>query len=347
MSLFLEERIAEQEIEDPEKDKIIFTFSLALGINYLHEPGKNKDIKVHGAFKTTYKMGSEKWHFNLTTKNIVIGTVTDTLLEGNIKDSFWNGICFLSYTLFWDNDMRLELYSSTRIQMVKINDSDLFSTPRGYMSRFAEAFTETKVSRIVMSIELHLPVKYFYYPFERPSNEIWSRNCCAEYPEYIKNGGNLAFFGESDYLIKCLDGSVPARKLTLNTFCSLNVKNFMKTDALIVEHSIDVMKPLIIFLHTLCFEMPESYDLEYVKRLFKLLESFKPEKRLMLDNTIEKSLCLKFVKETHNFNSVLQWIHISFKHKVNVLKRMIASLIAEKYYHKFLDMFPENVTKKF
>uniref|UniRef100_A0AC35EZV6 BTB domain-containing protein n=1 Tax=Panagrolaimus sp. PS1159 TaxID=55785 RepID=A0AC35EZV6_9BILA len=73
----------------------------------------------------------------------------------------------------------------------------------------------------------------------------------------------------SDYTIKCLDGKMPASKCVLNVTSGFMEKHFKdsKSNELIVEHKIDVIEPLILYLHSKCFEMPKAFDFDYAQRL--------------------------------------------------------------------------------
>ena len=62
-----------------------------------------------------------------------------------------------------------------------------------------------------------------------------------------------------------------------------------------VEHLIDVVKPIIWFLHSQCFELPENYDLDYIKRLLNAISFFDPICVRQLYDIINPSLCHKFV----------------------------------------------------
>ena len=65
-----------------------------------------------------------------------------------------------------------------------MNKSDeSFSTPDGFMAKLSEAITGKKVSKILVSFEIHFPAKFFCQPFELPQFYLSNAECCEEYPE--------------------------------------------------------------------------------------------------------------------------------------------------------------------
>uniref|UniRef100_A0A914QCI8 Uncharacterized protein n=1 Tax=Panagrolaimus davidi TaxID=227884 RepID=A0A914QCI8_9BILA len=115
-----------------------------------------------------------------------------------------------------------------------------------------------------------------------------------------------------------------------------------KENELIVEHKIDVVKPIIIFLHSLCFQMPKSHDLDFADRLLKAIDFFEPEQKEKMDDIISSSLCDKFCNESVNFDQLLQWLQVSIQHQFYCLREMSCTLIANKYFYKWIDTFPPN-----
>lgn len=66
-----------------------------------------------------------------------------------------------------------------------------FYTPEGFMSRFVEAMEKRNLSKIVLFIEFHLPLKNFYQPSsERES--LWDDEKEKEYDEIPNNFENDA-----------------------------------------------------------------------------------------------------------------------------------------------------------
>uniref|UniRef100_A0A914XX78 Uncharacterized protein n=1 Tax=Panagrolaimus superbus TaxID=310955 RepID=A0A914XX78_9BILA len=138
-------------------------------------------------------MGSAMWTLSLIENEIQLSTFCDMFPENNIK-RFQNGNCFVSYTLFYDTDMRFVFYSSPRIQMNKSEYFDSFCTPDEYMEKYDQALAERKVSKIVMHFELHLPLKYFLRPFDDPSSYLSKR--CKGYPKDPKTDYKFAFLNQ-------------------------------------------------------------------------------------------------------------------------------------------------------
>uniref|UniRef100_A0A914QAV8 Uncharacterized protein n=1 Tax=Panagrolaimus davidi TaxID=227884 RepID=A0A914QAV8_9BILA len=115
-----------------------------------------------------------------------------------------------------------------------------------------------------------------------------------------------------------------------------------KENEFICEHKIDVVKPIIIFLHSLCFQMPKTYDLDFADRLLKAIDFFEPVQKEQIYEFIDLSLSDKFCKESVNFDQLLQCLQISIQHQFYYLHQMSWSLIANKYYYKWIDTFPPN-----
>uniref|UniRef100_A0A914Z468 Uncharacterized protein n=1 Tax=Panagrolaimus superbus TaxID=310955 RepID=A0A914Z468_9BILA len=88
--------------------------------------------------------------------------------------------------------------------------------------------------------------------------------------------------------------------------------------------------------------MPKCYDLDFVKRLFKVIDFFKPLQKKLIVNSIEKSLCENILRHVYDLHSALQWIHVALQKKLVEFRRMLCSLIANKYFYKLIEMYPEN-----
>uniref|UniRef100_A0AC35G5W2 Uncharacterized protein n=1 Tax=Panagrolaimus sp. PS1159 TaxID=55785 RepID=A0AC35G5W2_9BILA len=200
--------------------------------------------------------------------------------------------------------------------------ADCFKTPEGYMIKIMEAVNKKIIRRMVIFVELHLPTKYFYRPFEKPTSYLLG-SFCDEYPEDMTKDCRFGFMNKSDFSIKCPDGSIPCRRIVLNLTSKLMRRHFAETkdiamvveDSLdvlmrrhfaetkdvemVVEDSIDVVKPVVTFLHSLCFKMPKFYDLDFAKRLLKAVDLFEPEQISNITSSIHhhfaKNLFLKFM----------------------------------------------------
>uniref|UniRef100_A0A914P9T5 Uncharacterized protein n=1 Tax=Panagrolaimus davidi TaxID=227884 RepID=A0A914P9T5_9BILA len=113
--------------------------------------------------------------------------------------------------------------------------------------------------------------------------------------------------------------------MVLNVSSKFMKKHFKesKENELIVEHKIDVVKHVILYLHSLCFKMPKFYDLDFADRLLKAIDSFEPEHRSSIKDSIHKSLCQKFAAEKpSNFISILHWLRLSIHHRFYILLDM-------------------------
>uniref|UniRef100_A0AC34G9W2 Uncharacterized protein n=1 Tax=Panagrolaimus sp. ES5 TaxID=591445 RepID=A0AC34G9W2_9BILA len=164
MSLYFADRVKEQKADDRGSDKnIVFTKPWIINFpiqNQNPDEMHNEEAAAETSFKTSYKMASTSW--NIWLKNDFTAII--------IRDACyhkWKGDCFISYTLYYDNEMRFEYFSSTRIQMDEIFTEygyGKFQTPEGYMTRFIGGMNKKKFSKCVIFVELHLPTKYFLQP---------------------------------------------------------------------------------------------------------------------------------------------------------------------------------------
>lgn len=104
MSLYFAERVKEQ-IDDctPDND-IIFTFPWIFNSNSLAAIPTGSSIGR--VFATSYKMATSSWLIYLNFNY-------DALIINNLFGEEWNGICFLSYTLYYDDEMRYEFCEFT------------------------------------------------------------------------------------------------------------------------------------------------------------------------------------------------------------------------------------------
>uniref|UniRef100_A0AC35GM03 BTB domain-containing protein n=1 Tax=Panagrolaimus sp. PS1159 TaxID=55785 RepID=A0AC35GM03_9BILA len=166
-----------------------------------------------------------------------------------------------------------------------------FNAPDGFMARFDDEYQKGIVAKIVVFVEIIIPAKIFYRPFDLPSHPL-NKKKCAEYPENFEKDF-------SDYLIKCSDGySMPSLKMVLNVSSKFMRDHFKesKENEFFCEHKIDVVKPVILYLHSLCFKIPKSFDIDYAQRLLKAIDFFEPEHKSGIRKSIHKSLCQKFAE---------------------------------------------------
>uniref|UniRef100_A0AC34EZC6 BTB domain-containing protein n=1 Tax=Panagrolaimus sp. ES5 TaxID=591445 RepID=A0AC34EZC6_9BILA len=334
MSLYFAERV-EEHIEDREKDKIVFTFPWMLNIN--GPVNMDEDSSVGESITTSYKMETTSWDIYLKNNN-------KTILLRNADGEDCNGRCFFSYTLYYDSEMRFEFFSSSRIQLNETINEFGFQTPDGYMSKFVEAVNSKKISKLVLFIEIHIPAKYFYHhrgfeDLERKSKiEINDK-----IPDDCENNLRFEFMKNSDFTFECLDGTLPAQRVVLFT-SSFTMRNHLlacRQNGGKVKYTVAVLKPIITFLHSLCIQLPESYDLEYAKNLLHAVNFFDPIRKTDLIEKLNELLCQKFAKENHNFHSLLQWLSFACEYFTFGLSDMIIALIANEHYFKWQDTFPE------
>uniref|UniRef100_A0A914R185 Uncharacterized protein n=1 Tax=Panagrolaimus davidi TaxID=227884 RepID=A0A914R185_9BILA len=337
MSLFFEERMNEQKEDDPENDMNTFIYPFMVSIPLLNDPEEGRAITALCKMTTIYNIFSIVWQLRLT--KYYFTTFCD-------DEFLWNATCNVSYSLFCDNEMRLELYSSPKVSTLCVPDEDgekKFKTPDGFLTKFHDEFVNGKVAEVVFLVEIIIPAMTFYRPFDLYK---FFRN---KYPENLETDFRFEFMKESDYSIKCSDGYlVPALKMVLNVSSKFMHNHFKesKENELIVEHKIDVVKPIILYLHSLCFKMPKCYDLDFVDRLLKAVDFFEPEHRSAdrsgIKDSIHKSLCQKFAAEKpSNFISILQWLRLSIHHRFYILLDMVCALISYKFYFKWIETFSE------
>uniref|UniRef100_A0A914QT45 Uncharacterized protein n=1 Tax=Panagrolaimus davidi TaxID=227884 RepID=A0A914QT45_9BILA len=329
----------EQKEDDPSNDKITFVYSFTLNFAPLNELGVQEFIK---GFVTTFNVACFHWGVTLST-------------NGYCKISCCNGIvrnaaCNVSYT-FFDNEMRHELYSSPKISAIRLpNGSEggrcfmVLKTPDEFLKKFRDDYEKGKVGKINVVIELILPSMYFYRPFDIIFDRLEYPD---EYPEEMESDFRFKFLEDGDYSITCPNNSsIQCRRSALNLTSKFMQKHFAETKdtELVVEHSIDVVKPIIYYLHSACFEMPKSYNLDFADRLLKAVDFFDPKSKYKSDITesIQKSLCRKLVEEPSNFDSVLRYLSISIQYYFDFLHQMCCALIANKHYDKWIGTFPPN-----
>ena len=81
--------------------------------------------------------------------------------------------------------------------------------------------------------------------------------------------------------------------LSLSSKYFRNLIPTFQGNGIAVPHFLDVVKPIIMCLHSLCFEIPESYDLEYIYRLLKAINFFLPLNKNDIMVRIQHALCRK------------------------------------------------------
>uniref|UniRef100_A0A914PDN6 BTB domain-containing protein n=1 Tax=Panagrolaimus davidi TaxID=227884 RepID=A0A914PDN6_9BILA len=333
MSLYFEERINEQEEDDPEDDMITFIFPWIFELPPLNENNEDRRYICAEEIITSYNVSAFKWHLELRN---------DTFITYPFYGYLWDQTCNVSYNLYSDNEMQNELYSSPKISAIFDTESAEYCTPNGFLTKFNNAYQKREIAKMVIFVELILPAEIFLRPFDLPMPFL---NEDMEYPEDIENDFKFEFLKDSDYSIRCSDGySMPALKMVLNVSSKFMKKHFkeLTENELIVEHKIDVVKPIIIYIHSLCFKMPKSFDIDFADRLLKAIDFFEPEQKEKMDDIINSSLCDKFCKESVNFDLLLQCLQVSIQHQFYHLHKMSCSLIANKYYYKWIDTFPPN-----
>uniref|UniRef100_A0AC34FAI7 Uncharacterized protein n=1 Tax=Panagrolaimus sp. ES5 TaxID=591445 RepID=A0AC34FAI7_9BILA len=301
MSLYIQDRVKEQESDDIRSDKkVVFTKPWIINFPIqIQNPDEvnNEEVAAETYFKTSYKMSSTSW-------NVYLKNDYTKIFVKNACYEKWKGDFFISYTLYYDAEMRFEFFSSTRTQMIVKRSEQgvgkMFQTPKGYMTRFIEAANNKKFSKCVISIEVHLPIKYFLQPsFKRDifgsENEISDK-----LPDDYENDFRFEFLKNSDYLFECLDGTVPARRRVLFISSDTMRKQLSSPSHYpvgTVKYTVAVVKPIMIYFHSECFKLPESFNFEYIDRLLHAIEFFEPslQKEAMITK-VEEVLCEKFVK---------------------------------------------------
>uniref|UniRef100_A0A914Y1H5 Uncharacterized protein n=1 Tax=Panagrolaimus superbus TaxID=310955 RepID=A0A914Y1H5_9BILA len=195
MSLFLDERIEEQ-IIDPVNDQITFTYPWIIAIPLTTEAVAADDdgIRITNRFGTNYENGEAGWFGMLSTDKIGIHSIT-SYHNGNGSFRVWNGTCFISYILYSTEELHSEFYSSPKISMIPTPNRDSFKTPDGAMTKFAEAYVQKKLTKIIVFIELLLPAKFFYRPFERNSMFLKHKHC-FDFPDNFEDDFRFDFLNK-------------------------------------------------------------------------------------------------------------------------------------------------------
>uniref|UniRef100_A0AC34FUX8 Uncharacterized protein n=1 Tax=Panagrolaimus sp. ES5 TaxID=591445 RepID=A0AC34FUX8_9BILA len=105
MSLYFADRVKEQTIDDKAADKkIVFTKPWIINFpiqNQNPDEMFEQDVAAEYYFTTSYKMARTSW--NLCLKN----DYTKIFVK-NACFQQWKGICYISYTLYSDAEMRNE-----------------------------------------------------------------------------------------------------------------------------------------------------------------------------------------------------------------------------------------------
>uniref|UniRef100_A0AC34FVB4 BTB domain-containing protein n=1 Tax=Panagrolaimus sp. ES5 TaxID=591445 RepID=A0AC34FVB4_9BILA len=344
MSLYIAERVKEQKADDQESDKnIVFTCPWILNFP-LQNDGQwmDRDSAAEAPMTTSYQMATIHW--NICLKNEYNAIVIN---NENFEEYLKNGSCYISYTLFYDAQMRFEYFSSTRIKMEEHGYREDFCTPDGYMTRFIEAANNKKFSKCVIFVELHLPTKYFYQPPLKRKIFSYGEEISDILPNDFENDFRFDYFKKGDYLFECLDGTVPAHRNMLFT-SSATMKKQLRLprhhSVGIVKYTVAVVKPIIIFFHSHVFKLPESFTLDYIGRLLNAIEFFQPFQKSDMIIKVKEVLGEKFVKEKHDFDSLLHWLSFANKYRNYQfgLFHMVGSLIANEYYYKLQRTFPQN-----
>uniref|UniRef100_A0A914R5R7 BTB domain-containing protein n=1 Tax=Panagrolaimus davidi TaxID=227884 RepID=A0A914R5R7_9BILA len=329
--------MTEQKADNALMDKIIFTYrwNVPPPSPDDDDDADEDDDKMETVI-TSYNVTTMKWQLHLTDDHLNIR------YQGSLVT---DGICNISYKLFCDNNMEIELYSSPITSVVSTGQhfNTVFFTPDGFMDELKDARKTGAVAKIVIIIALLLPTKIFFRPFDLPLHPL-NKIICEEYPIDLEKDFRFEFLNDSDLSIKCPDGTVPALKMVLNVSSKFMKKHFKesKENEFVCEHKIDVVKPLIIYLHSLCFQMSKTYDLDFVDRLLKAADFFDPVKKRQIFQSIHQSLCRKFVEELPDFEPILQWLRIAEHYGFRILSNMICAIISNKFYFKWVEIFPEN-----
>uniref|UniRef100_A0AC34FNJ3 BTB domain-containing protein n=1 Tax=Panagrolaimus sp. ES5 TaxID=591445 RepID=A0AC34FNJ3_9BILA len=235
-------------------------------------------------------------HWDICLKNEYNAIV---IYNQDFEEYLKHGSCYISYTLYYDTQMRFEYFSSTRIKMEERGIHEKFRTPDGYMTRFIEAAKKKKFSKCVIFIELHLPIKYFYQPSFKRSILGIIGEISDKLPDDIENDFRFDFLKNGDYLFECLDGTVYAHRNMLFTSSATMKKQLLSPfhyPVGIVMYTVDVIKPIITFFHSHVFKLPESFNLDYIDRLSNAIEFFEPFQKLDMIKKVKEVLCEKFVK---------------------------------------------------
>uniref|UniRef100_A0AC35GXB8 Uncharacterized protein n=1 Tax=Panagrolaimus sp. PS1159 TaxID=55785 RepID=A0AC35GXB8_9BILA len=335
MSLYFDERICEQ-IIDPENDIITFTYPWIITIPTNDAPDA---LRLTSRFSTNFENGEAGWYGILCHDKIGVHSIA-TYYNGNGLFRVWNGLCFITYILYSSNELHSEFYTSPKIELIPTPNRDSFKTADGEMAKFSEAVGDKKVSKIAVFIELWLPSRLFYRPFERSSLFLGETHC-FDIPDDVEHDFRFTFLTANDFAIRCPDGEMPCSSHLSSKYMRNHLMGKTRSDEFLTEHLMDVVKPIVIFLHSLCFKMPETYDLNYAKRLLKAIKFFNPQEKYKITATIHQSLCKKFVQETHDFKSILQWVSIASQNELPELQNMLSAIIVNKYYFKWQEIFPE------
>uniref|UniRef100_A0AC35F0S1 BTB domain-containing protein n=1 Tax=Panagrolaimus sp. PS1159 TaxID=55785 RepID=A0AC35F0S1_9BILA len=354
-ALYFEEAVAERALE-PVAGNISFTFAWVIRV-----PNIDTDPRmIQTSFGTNYKAGSCEWNVQLRLRNSPFSLLgldrhgrhrsmsqAHILVETARNTKILGGLCNIAYTVYHDDEMRYELYSSTKVAAIPsagmITDGLRFRTPAGgYIEKLTNAFKKHEGKRIAIYIEMVLPSKFFLRHFEESS--VFSKKKLPKYPADIEDDFRFDFIENGDYTIKFSDGGELKANRQALYLSSLYFRNFLpssRSKEFNCHHSIDAVKPIIWYFHCLSFEMPEAYELDYVQKIMDAIEFLDPVSKIDLMNGVHRALCQKLANESSpEFDMVLQMASIANKHRFQELKYMACSLLANEFYGKLKATFP-------
>uniref|UniRef100_A0A914QR81 Uncharacterized protein n=1 Tax=Panagrolaimus davidi TaxID=227884 RepID=A0A914QR81_9BILA len=193
MSLYFEERIIEQKENDPSNDKITFIHPWILTTIPWHNQDGTVDFYSSKIITTCYNANVVTWDLiceKIGRNQMTINAIPFTSL-------LWNPICNISYSLFYDSDMRFELYSSPKISAIPSKYSPqknitIFKTPDGFLTRFYDALQNGRVLKAVIFFEFTTSESIFNRPFEHPLH-FFNKKMCEEYPKDMENDFRFEF----------------------------------------------------------------------------------------------------------------------------------------------------------
>uniref|UniRef100_A0A914R2H7 MATH domain-containing protein n=1 Tax=Panagrolaimus davidi TaxID=227884 RepID=A0A914R2H7_9BILA len=198
-SLYFEEAVAERELE-PIGENISFTHGWVIRV----PNGDEEQRLVQTSFGTNYKFGTCEWNVRLCSRRSPFGLTnlgqgtgqrskSYILVETARRTKIPGGSCHIAYTIYYDNDMRYELYSSTKVATIgMVTDGLRFRTPRGnFMEMLTNAFIKNEGKMIVVFIEMILPTRFFFRRFEDLS--IFAHHKLPEYPAHIEDDFRFDF----------------------------------------------------------------------------------------------------------------------------------------------------------
>uniref|UniRef100_A0A7E4V6N9 BTB domain-containing protein n=1 Tax=Panagrellus redivivus TaxID=6233 RepID=A0A7E4V6N9_PANRE len=310
-------------------------------------------------FSTTYGLGSTDWNVHLKHRAMVnsflhrnraepTSSGSHVIIETARSAKMLTGKCWIQYSIFSDEDMGVRTFESAKMQAVGtetfLNEGLRFRTPmtENFFDRFASTYKTKPGYKIHVNIELCLDIKYFIKGYE--STTIFLNRFMKPFPVDVDSHFLFSFLKNHNFTINCADGVqvyADKRSIYLTSAYFRNMEDFDKLSEINTHFTSDVVRPVIWYLHSLCFELPKDCTLEYVRKVMRYVEIVNPANKLDIQACIHRSLCLKAAQNIDNYPLLVELAELSAPSRMMELKQIVCTVIADRYYERFKNDFPD------